>query len=397
MAKIKNDGYYSFKRTLSLYPDAKYYIIFGERSNGKSYAILEYALEKFEESGYTEAFGYIRRWSEDVVSRLMMQVFKSLKCNDKNVNVISKITKGKYNEVLVKNKCFYLALRNEESGEIENVLESQPLGYIFSLSLSERIKSTGYPDIKTIMFDEFIAEGLPMVNEFSRFRSILSTIIRNRDDVKIILCGNTINKHNIYFNEFGLKKTKYQKPGTIDIYRYDDEDKELIIVCEYADFPNRKQIKKSNVYFAFDKEKNKMIRTGEWDIGEYPHLEYFYTPADIKLMYFIKYEDEIYQCEIITVKDCKATRIDNESEDMCYSNKKIAFTYIHEKTTKIKDTDKHIIFQKPYSSLPNVRQDIMNAYDDIGKFIKSFFISGKVFFQDNNVGDAINAFIDSMK
>ena len=106
MGKIKNDGYYSFKRTLSLYPDAKYYLIFGERSNGKSYSILEYALERFEESNYTEAFGYIRRWSEDVVSRLMMQVFKSLKCNDKNVNVISKITKGKYNEVLVKNKCF---------------------------------------------------------------------------------------------------------------------------------------------------------------------------------------------------------------------------------------------------------------------------------------------------
>ena len=391
----KKEGYYSFKRLKKLYPEAKYYIIFGERSNGKSYSVLEDMLEVYYESGYTKAFGYIRRWSEDVVQRLMYQVFKSLKCNDNNENVIYKITKGEWNEVVVKNKCFYLAYKNEE-GEIEKVLDS-PFGYIFSLSLSERIKSTGYPDIKNILFDEFIAEGLPMVNEFSRFRSILSTIIRNRDDVKIILCGNTINKHNIYFNEFGLKKTKYQKPGTIDIYKYKDDDNELVIACEYADFPNRKIIKKSNIYFAFDKEKNKMVRTGEWDIGEYPHLEYFYTPADIKLIYFIIYEDEIYQCEIISVKDSKESRIDNESPNISYSNKKISFTYIHEKTTKIKYPDKHLIYQQGFNTKPNYRTDIMNAYDDIGKFIKSYFITGKVVFQDNNVGDAINSFIASSK
>lgn len=391
----KKEGYYSFKRLKKLHPEAKYYIIFGERSNGKSYSVLEDNLDDFIDSGYTHAFGYIRRWSEDVVQRLMYQVFKSLKCNDNNENIIEKKTNGEWNEVLVKNKCFYLAHKNEE-GEIDRVLDS-PFGYIFSLSLSERIKSTGYPDIKNILFDEFIAEGLPMVNEFSRFRSILSTIIRNRNDVKIVLCGNTINKHNIYFNEFGLKKTKYQKPGTIDIYKYKDDDNELVIACEYADFPNRKQIKKSNIYWAFDKEKNKMVRTGEWDIGEYPHLEYFYTPADIKLIYFIIYEEEIYQCEVISVRDSKESRIDNESPNISYSNKKISFTYIHEKTTKIKYPDKHLIFQQGFNTKPNYRTDIMNAYDDIGKFIKSYFITGKVVFQDNNVGDAINSFIASSK
>ena len=182
MAKIKNDGYYSFERLKKLHPEAKYYIIFGERSNGKSYSVLEDSLKDFVESGYKHAFAYIRRWSEDVVSRLMNQVFKSLKCNDKGVNRIDEITDGLYNDVVVKNKCFYLAKRNDD-GEIENVLESEPLGYIFSLSLSERIKSTGYPDVKTILFDEFIAEGLPMVNEFTRFRSILSTITSLTDEV----------------------------------------------------------------------------------------------------------------------------------------------------------------------------------------------------------------------
>ena len=399
MAKVINDGYYSFKRLYKLYPDAYYYLIYGERSNGKSYSVLEHVVEKFYNSGFTESFGYLRRWKEDVTQILMNQVFKSLKCNDNKKNRIQEITKGEFNDVIVKNRCFYLAKLNDE-GEYENVT-TNPLGYIFSLSSSERIKSTGYPDIKTILFDEFIAEGLPMVNEFSRFRSILSTIIRNRNDVKIILCGNTINKHNIYFNEFGLKRTKYQKPNTIDIYKYIDEEtlddngkpKELIIACEYADFPNRK-LKKSNIYFAFDKNKNKMIRNGEWDIGEYPHLEYYYKPKDIKLIYFIKFEDEIYQCEIIKIIDNKDNRIINDDESITYSNKMISFTYIHKKTSDIKYPDKHIIFQQAFSSKPNIRQNIMDAYDDIGKFIKSYFIMNKVTYQDNTIGDDINAFLN---
>ena len=43
--KIKKPSkrkYYSFKRLMEQYPDCQYYIIYGERSNGKSYSILEH-------------------------------------------------------------------------------------------------------------------------------------------------------------------------------------------------------------------------------------------------------------------------------------------------------------------------------------------------------------------
>ena len=393
------DGYYSFKRLINKHPEALYYLIYGERSNGKSYSILEFLIEEFVNSEYTKSFGYIRRWKEDIYNVLLNQVFKSIKKDDLGRNRISDITKGEYNDILVKDKCFYL-MKRDEDGEIETVYEKQPFGYIFSLSSSERIKSTGYPDIFYIFFEEFISEGLPMVNEFARFRSVLSTIIRNDDKVKIIMAGNTINKHNIYFKEFGLKRTKQQQANTIDIYKYVDDEtldengkpRILYIACEFADFPNRK-LKKSNIYFAFDKEKNKMIRNGAWDIGSYPHLEYFYTPADIKLIYFIKFEDEIFQAEIIMIKDCKDTRIFNDEANITYSNRKVCFTYIHKKTSDIKYPDKHIIFQQEFSSKPNIRQDINNAYDDIGKFIKSFYTTNKVVYQDNEVGDNINAFL----
>ena len=395
------DGYYDVTKLIKKHPDCLYYIIYGERSNGKSYSILKYLLTEFYESGYTKAFGYLRRWKDDIVSSLMNQVFKSLKCDDFKRNIIVDITKGEYNEVVIKDRCFWLAHRTDD-GEIDKVLDKQPFGYIFSLSTSERIKSTGYPDIYFIFFEEFIAESLPMVNEFSKFRSVLSTIIRNDDKVKIFMAGNTINKHNIYFNEFGLYKTKYQQPATVDIYQFtDDETKDefgnpriLKIACEFTDFPNRK-LKKSNIYFAFNKEKNKMIRNGAWDIGEYPHLEYFYTPADIKLIYFIKFEGEIFQAEIIKVKDIKENRIFQE-KNAIYSKKNLVFTYIHKKTSEIKKPYDHIIYQDAYDTHPNIRHDILKPYDDIGKFIASFYITSKVFYQDNTVGDMINAFMGNI-
>lgn len=389
-----SDGYYSFERLIKKYPDVYYYIIYGERSNGKSYSTLKYLVEEFYNSNYTKSFGYLRRWKEDITSTLMNQVFKSLKRNDNKENIIEKITKGEFNEVLVKDRCFWLCHRNDE-GDIDNIIDNQPMGYIFSLATSERIKSTGYPDIYYIVLEEFIAEGLPMINEFSKFRSVLSTIIRNDDKVKIILLGNTINKHNIYFNEFGLKRIKYQKPNTVDIYQWAEDDGRILkIATEYADFPNRK-LKKSNIYFAFDREKNKMIRNGAWDIGEYPHLEYRYKPKDIKMIYFIKFEDEIFQAEIIKTIDSADNKI-FQDENTIFSNKPIIFTYIHKKTSPIKYPFKHIIFQNEYDSHSNIRQSIDNVYDDVGRFIKSFFISNKVFYQDNIVGDMINAFMGNI-
>ena len=57
MAKIK---YYDVKSVLTRVPDAHYYLIIGERSNGKTYSILNYCLERY--ILYGEEFAYIRRF-----------------------------------------------------------------------------------------------------------------------------------------------------------------------------------------------------------------------------------------------------------------------------------------------------------------------------------------------
>ena len=58
MNKIK---WYSLDNILK--HKAQYYIIFGERSNGKSYAVDKYIIDSFFLKG--EQFGFVKRYEED--------------------------------------------------------------------------------------------------------------------------------------------------------------------------------------------------------------------------------------------------------------------------------------------------------------------------------------------
>ena len=54
--------FYSLKKIDKM--NARYNVIYGERSNGKTYAVLERALENAIKN--KKAFAYLRRWDEDV-------------------------------------------------------------------------------------------------------------------------------------------------------------------------------------------------------------------------------------------------------------------------------------------------------------------------------------------
>ena len=42
-----------------------------------------------------------------------------------------------------------------------------------------------------------------------------------------------------------------------------------------------------------------MITTGSWEIAIYPHCPVKFTPKDIKFIYFIIFNEDILQCEIV--------------------------------------------------------------------------------------------------
>ncbi len=350
--------YYSLDKILKA--NAQYNMIIGERSNGKTYSTLEYAVKKWVERG--EQTAIVRRWAEDLRGKRAQTIFSSLVSN----GFISDITGGQWNGVYYYAGRWYLMATDGD----KKVVDSEPFAFAFAIASQEHDKSTSYPNITTIIFDEFISRTSYLPDEFVLFMNVISTIVRDRKNVKIFMLGNTVNKYCPYFNEMGLKHIKQMKQGTIDVYRYGQSG--LSVAVEYTK-PNAKG-KASDLYFAFDNPKLSMITGGGWEIGIYPHCPVKYKPRDIKFTYFVQFDGDILQCEIV--------KIDGQY-----------FTFVHKKTTPIKNPEKDLIFTPEYSYFRNYRTKITKPFDDVGKMIAGFFMRDKVFYQDNETGEIMRNYL----
>lgn len=352
--------YYSLKSILS--KEADYNIIIGERSNGKTYASLKYALKNYVEG--KGQFAYVRRWAEDVKGQRANNIFNSI-----NVDGIpKKMTKGTFTNVNYSSSRFYLSNYDDKLKKMVN--DKMPCGFTFSLSNMEHDKSTSFPNVTTIIFDEFLTRRFYIPNEFVLFMNTVSTIVRHRENVKIFMLGNTVNKFCPYFQEMGLTRVQKMEKGSIDVYQYGDSS--LRVAVEYC---GSNLIKKgSDKYFAFENPRLKMITGGEWEIDIYPHLPIKYDSKDILFTYFIVFNGNVLQCEVI------------------FKNENI-FTYIHAKTTPIKNSDNDIVFTLEHSEKPNYFTNILRPRNEMGRRILSFFQQNKVFYQDNSIGEIVRNYL----
>ena len=349
--------YYNLKNILK--KEAQYNLIIGERSNGKTYAVLKYGVEQFVKTGGQLAI--LRRWREDIIGKRAQSIFSSLVANGE----ISKITNGEYNNIYYNSGRYYLCYYEEGKA----IHEDEPFAYVFALSDMEHNKSNSYPNITNILFDEFITKFVYLKDEFILFMNSLSTIIRDRDNVKIFMCGNTVNKHNPYFQEMGLTNALKMEQGNIDTYTYGNS--RLRVAIEYC---SNNFIKKSNVYFAFDNPKLQMITTGKWEFDIYPHIEVKYNKSDIVYIYFIEFNSNLYQCEIV-------------SKENDY------FTYIHRKTSGLQKGNNLVYtLDKNSENIYNVSY-INKPFNRLTKKIWNMFALNKVFYQDNEVGHDISNYL----
>lgn len=350
--------YYTLNNILQ--KNAQYNVIFGERSNGKTYSVLKYGIEKNVETGKQMAI--VRRWRDDFTGKRGLTMFDSLVENRE----IEKATKGEWSGVYYYGLRWYFCRYEDDKRIINDV----PFAYGFSITAMEHDKSTSYPNITTVLFDEFLSRTAYIPDEFILFMNVLSTIIRNRTNVTIFMLGNTINKYCPYFKEMGLKHVKEMKAGDIDVYKYGDSG--LTVAVEYT-LPNIKG-KDSDLYFAFDNPKLSMITGGAWELDIYPHCPVKYKPNEILFTYFICFSDSVLQCEIIQHQD-------------------LLFTFIHEKTTPLKDIDNDLIFSPEFSPRPNWKRKITNPTTITEKKIAEFYYRDKVFYSNNDIGEVVRNYL----
>ena len=344
--------------------NATYNVIFGERSNGKTYATLKQGIVDYYKNGGQMA--YVRRWKEDITGRRASRLFSALCENGE----IQKITNNEFTGVHYWAGKWYLCNYDDNGKAIYSDIDI--ICFSFALSDGEHDKSTSFPKIQTIIFDEFLTNKIYLNDEFVLFMNTVSTIVRKRDDVKIYMLGNTVNKYCPYFVEMGLEHIQKQKQGTIDVYKYGES--KLTVAVEYCASVQDKNSPTVNKYFAFNNPKLEMITGGAWELSIYPHLPYKYKPKDVVLTYYIEFNDNIYSCEIIELGD-------------------LAFTYIHAKTTPIKDPDNQLIYTLDYNPKPNYNRNLFSPMNKAQSRVLWFFKHDKVFYQNNNIGDAIQNYI----
>lgn len=361
---IESFEFYSLTEILKR--KATYNVIFGERSNGKTYSLLLHGIKNFFKDGGQLAI--VRRWKEDIIGKRASEIFSAINANGE----VEKISKGLFTGINYYAGKYYFCNYDDKGKAIYS--DSDLFAYAFALTETEHNKSIAYPKVTTIMFDEFLTRGQYLVDEFVSFMNTISTIVRQRTNVTIFMLGNTVNKYCPYFAEMGLTHILHMEQGTIETYSYGDS--KLTVAVEYCSTMVSK--KTNNHYFAFNNPKLHMITSGAWELDIYPHLPMKYTPKDIQLIYFIIFNDIIYQCEVI-YKDGEM------------------FTYVHMKTTPLKEDENTLVFTLKHSHKFNYVRNIFKPTSSVGKKLAYFFVNDKVFYQNNEIGDAIHNYLKICK
>lgn len=248
----------------SLYSlNADVYIVFGERSAGKTYSVFKGLFDDYNATG--AQFVYMRTREDylirgrawGAVANIKPYVEKTLWKEEANLNYYS----GVY--------------RKQELGRNNKWIYS-PCGYSSSIASWMKYKGNGYDSVKTIFFDEFIEDDdtttiIPLsTNEFLKgYSQQLSTIIRRRKDVKVVACANSINPKSPLFVYYNIDARKLEQ-GKVYIFNRKLDDDNLKICVLYTEPPKHAHVSKHLA--VYESQTTDMTITGAWQENIYPDI-----------------------------------------------------------------------------------------------------------------------------
>lgn len=174
--------FYSYDKLLSR--NALLNFVIGERGVGKTLGAKKFCVSDFIKNNHE--FVYIRRYKTEL-DKACSGFFKDLQAC------------GYFDDLeltVKKNKGIYTFK-----------MDGQVIGYGIALTTSVILKSTAFPNVKNVIFDEFlINQGTSyryLTDEVTQFLEVIESIGRLRD-LRIMLLGNATTVSNPYFAYFDL-------------------------------------------------------------------------------------------------------------------------------------------------------------------------------------------------
>lgn len=151
--------------------------VIGARGIGKSYAWKKYPIKQFLKHG--KQMIYVRRYKTEL--KKFSNYFNDI------------MTEFPDHEFKIKGREMYI--------------DGKLFGWAIPLSAWQNEKSNAYPNVSTIIFDEFIREKdksgyLP--NDVEALLNLMDTVFRGREDVRCVCLSNAVSVVNPYFIYFDL-------------------------------------------------------------------------------------------------------------------------------------------------------------------------------------------------
>jgi hypothetical protein len=278
--------YYDYNNILSR--NAMINFILTNRGGGKTYGFKKKSINNFLKKG--EQFIYVRRYKTEF--KKILTFFDDIK--------------GEFegHEFKCSKNFAYI--------------DGKVAGYFIPLSTANNEKSTAYPNVTLLGFDEFIIDKknqryLP--NEPDLLNGLIETVVRNRDNLTVVCLANNVTICNPYFEYWGIYPNfdngiRRYKDGEICVeLSYDDEFIENKVKTRWGKIINgtkygdhalyNKTLRGDDSFILSDKPKNctfsfSIILNGE-EVGIWRTGDIFYCDKKIintsPLRYALQKED----------------------------------------------------------------------------------------------------------
>jgi len=313
MAKTKKTQsiqHFEVKPLLRRFPSARYYFILGGRGTGKTYPVIDKAIE--DAINGKGLFAYVRRHKDSLTT---FNIDEVLSPHNDSVN---KMTKGRWNRLAYWRRKIYLEhwdYDDETSQWVRTERNPDHIGITYALSTWETDKGAdpGHDrGISHIIIDEVLSKaGHYLSDEWGVVQNVISSLVRDRwqTDTKIWMLANPISKwSNPYTRNMGITKQMIKAPNITEIKYPDESGNGVAMTSVFAYIgevgdnvdPNRQAL--YNTFFAFphSQGKGKSITHGYWEMEDSARLPSgVYQESDKLMTIYAVFEEEKLAIDIM--------------------------------------------------------------------------------------------------
>ena len=275
MARKKKDiKWFKIEELFNECPNSQYYMIFSGRGRGKSYSTYQYIVDEYFRNGHQ---GFImKRFESDMKGSRASGLFSPLE---------EYVWDTYQYKIRYYRNAFYFYIPTEDN-KVPPINECLLFCHTGALNISDRLKGMNYPDVKTIVLEEFMSMNCRyLTDEVNLLLNIVSTVFRHRTDGRVIILGNAISKHDPYSQLLGIKLYEINHGEIRNLEFKNDKGQKTKFTIHRAtnvDVFDNEENKDQIVFNQFGQNDiGAMITDGSFQTGEYPKSCHGYYLSNI--------------------------------------------------------------------------------------------------------------------